>query len=68
MKITENVAIFSLTTMRLGGSARFLVEIFVESEIPEAFKFVREQGLPYYFPHHYSFLSKQNYTPFLSNS
>lgn len=49
MKITENVAISSLTTMRLGGSARFLVEIFAESEIPEAFKFVREQGLPYYF-------------------
>lgn len=48
MKITENVAISSLTTMRLGGDARFLVDIFSETEIQEAFEFVREQGLPYW--------------------
>lgn len=46
MKIRENVPIASLTTMRLGGDARFVVEIEKVDEIEGALRFAREKGLP----------------------
>ena len=42
----ENVAIAGLTTMRLGGAARYVAEINAAEEISEAYKFAREKGLP----------------------
>ena len=44
MKIRENVAISSLTTMRLGGEARFVVEIEDKSEIPKVIDWVKNGG------------------------
>lgn len=46
MEIRENVPISELTTMRLGGEARFLVTIEAPEDIPEAYKFAREKDLP----------------------
>lgn len=48
MKIRENVPISRLTTMKLGGPARFVIEIREESEIPEAYTFAKERDLPVY--------------------
>ena len=46
MKIRENVPISTITTMRLGGDAKFLIDIEDESEISEAFKFAKDKNLP----------------------
>jgi len=46
MKITENVPIKNLTTMRMGGPARYVVEVFDKNEIPEAYEFAHEHNLP----------------------
>lgn len=46
MKITENVPLSSLTTMRLGGPARYLVEIESRTDIPEAYNFAKSHNLP----------------------
>lgn len=46
MEICENVPISELTTMRLGGEARFLVTIEAPEDIPGAYKFAKEKGLP----------------------
>lgn len=46
MKILENVPIASLTTMRLGGPARFVIEIEKPEDAPEAYNFVHEKNLP----------------------
>ena len=46
MKILENVPIASLTTMRLGGPARFVIEIEKPEDVPEAYNFAREHELP----------------------
>ncbi|MBR2998663.1 FAD-binding protein [Candidatus Saccharibacteria bacterium] len=46
MIIKENVPISTLTTMRLGGPARFVIEIEKPEEIPEAYTFANERGLP----------------------
>ncbi|MBQ3309330.1 UDP-N-acetylmuramate dehydrogenase [Candidatus Saccharibacteria bacterium] len=46
MNIRENVPISKLTTMRLGGNARYVVEINELSDIPEAYKFAAERKLP----------------------
>lgn len=48
MKIRENVSISELTTMRLGGKAKFVIEITTEDDLPKAYKFAREHGLPTY--------------------
>ncbi len=48
MKIRENVPIAKLTTMRLGGAARFVCEIEQESDLPEAYAFAEEKSLPVY--------------------
>lgn len=46
MKIRENVLISGLTTMRLGGAAKFVVEVSSKDDVVEAFKFAEERGLP----------------------
>ena len=46
MIIKENVPISKLTTMRLGGPARYLIEIEQKSDIKEAFAFAKSKNLP----------------------
>ena len=46
MKIRENVPIKELTTMRMGGEARYVVEVYTEEDVREAYEFAREKGLP----------------------
>ena len=46
MKILENIPIASLTTMRLGGPASFVIEIEKPEDVPEAYNFAREHELP----------------------
>ncbi len=48
MKVNENIPISDLTTMRLGGEARFVVEVENKYEVPEALKFAEEKGLPWF--------------------
>ena len=46
MIVKENVLISTLTTMRLGGPARYVVEVETPDEIPEAYAFADEHSLP----------------------
>ena len=46
MKVKENVLISSLTTMRMGGAARFVIEIEKPEDIPEAYEFAWAYRLP----------------------
>ena len=46
MKIRENVPLASLTTMRIGGDARYVVELTQKTDIPEALDFALVQSLP----------------------
>lgn len=48
MKIRENVLISQLTTMRLGGVARFVVEIEQPEDIRQAYELAKEKNLPTY--------------------
>ena len=46
MKIAENVLISELTTMRLGGAARFVIDVENLEDVREAYAFAKEKGLP----------------------
>lgn len=46
MKIRENVPIAELTTMRIGGNARYVLEVTELSEISEAYDFAESHNLP----------------------
>ena len=46
MIIKENIPLSTLTTMRLGGNARFVLEIEELKDIPSAFSFAKEKELP----------------------
>ena len=46
MRINENILISSLTTMRLGGPARYVYEIEKPEEIPDAYGFAKTYNLP----------------------
>lgn len=46
MKITENVPISSITTMRLGGPASFLLEVENKADIIAAYDFAKSRNLP----------------------
>lgn len=46
MLIRENVPISSLTTMRLGGNARYVIEVETPDDVKEAYLFAEEKGLP----------------------
>lgn len=45
MKISEQVKLSNLTTMRLGGAAEYVIEIEEAWEIEKAYEFARERGL-----------------------
>jgi UDP-N-acetylmuramate dehydrogenase len=46
MLIRENVALAPLTTLGVGGPARFFVEALTEAEVTEAVEFARSRRLP----------------------
>lgn len=46
MRINENILISSLTTMRLGGPAKYVIEVEKPEDIPEAYNFARTNNLP----------------------
>lgn len=46
MRTHENILISSLTTMRIGGPARYVVEIEKPAEIPEVCRLAERMGLP----------------------
>lgn len=48
MNIRENVPISELTTMRLGGNARYVIEITSEDDVEPAYAFADEKELPIY--------------------
>jgi UDP-N-acetylmuramate dehydrogenase len=48
MKISENIPISKLTTMRLGGNARYVIEVTSEEDVPEAYLFATKHNLPVY--------------------
>jgi UDP-N-acetylmuramate dehydrogenase len=48
MKYQENVPLAELTTMRLGGAARYVVEILNQDDLVAAVEFAREHNLPWF--------------------
>lgn len=48
MKISEQVLISNLTTMRLGGEARYVIDIERPEDVAEAFAFAKERDLPFF--------------------
>ena len=48
MKLRENVLISELTTMRLGGKARFVAEVENLQDLKEAYEFAKDSSLPVY--------------------
>ena len=48
MKIEENIPIAKITTMRLGGNARYVITIENEEDVAEAYNFAEEKKLPVY--------------------
>ena len=48
MKLSENTSISALTTMRLGGNARYTVDIETLADLTGAYEFARAKNLPTY--------------------
>ncbi|MCL2280892.1 UDP-N-acetylmuramate dehydrogenase [Candidatus Saccharibacteria bacterium] len=48
MKYQENVSLATLTTMQLGGFAKYVVEITTEKDLVAAIEFARERDLPWF--------------------
>src|SRR5208282_796127 len=46
MLITENVPLAPLTTLKVGGAARYLIDAVTISEVSEAVEFSRSRSLP----------------------
>lgn len=46
MQFTENVSLKNFSTMRLGGTAKFMIDITSATQIPEALAFAEEKSLP----------------------
>ena len=46
MKILENVPLSNLTTMRIGGPARYVLEVETPEDVKKAFLFAKEKQLP----------------------
>ena len=46
MKVNENILISSLTTMRLGGPARYVIEVKNRDEVADAYGFAAQYNLP----------------------
>ncbi len=49
MKIRENIPLASITTMRLGGPADYVIDVESADEALEAFEFTEQKNLPVYF-------------------
>lgn len=48
MILRERVPLSTLTTLRVGGEARYVADVANESEVREALRFAREHALPWY--------------------
>lgn len=48
MTLRERVPLSSLTTLGVGGEARYVADVANESEVREALRFAREHSLPWY--------------------
>ena len=48
MKIRENATIAELTTMRLDGKVRYVIDIEEDKDLAEAYRFAQEKNLPTY--------------------
>ena len=48
MNIREDVPISTLTTMRLGGAARYVIDIDKVEDLSQAYAFAKEKNLPVY--------------------
>lgn len=48
MNIRENVPISTLTTMQLGGAARYVIDIDKVEDLSQAYAFAKEKNLPVY--------------------
>lgn len=48
MKIAKDIPIKSLTTMRLGGAAKFVIEAETPADVKETYDFAKEKGLKVY--------------------
>ena len=48
MKVNENILISSLTTMRLGGPARYVLEVESPSDVADAYGFANQFNMPTY--------------------
>ena len=46
MRVNENILISSLTTMRLGGPARYVLEVETPEEVADAYGFAEQYNLP----------------------
>ncbi len=46
MRVNENILISSLTTMRLGGPARYVLEVETPGEVADAYGFAEQYRLP----------------------
>lgn len=46
MRVNENILISSLTTMRLGGPARYVIEVEQPNEVADAYGFAEQYRLP----------------------
>jgi|CXWL01.1.fsa_nt_gi UDP-N-acetylmuramate dehydrogenase len=48
MEITENISLATLTTLKVGGVARYVVECQSSADIAGALEFAKEKNLPWY--------------------
>ncbi|MDR0459693.1 MAG: UDP-N-acetylmuramate dehydrogenase [Coriobacteriales bacterium] len=48
MQYLENIPLSTLTTMRLGGLARYVVKITATEDLKQAIQFAEERGLPWF--------------------
>ncbi|MCL2679995.1 MAG: UDP-N-acetylmuramate dehydrogenase [Coriobacteriia bacterium] len=48
MKVSTNTPVSALTTMRLGGDARYCITITTPSDLADAYAFAADKGLPTY--------------------
>lgn len=48
MNIQEHVPLAPLTTLKVGGNARYFVSVHTVAELTEAVKFAKEKSLPFY--------------------
>jgi UDP-N-acetylmuramate dehydrogenase len=48
MNIRENIPISELTTMRLGGNAKYVIQLEKPEDVPKAYQFAKAKNLPIY--------------------